>query len=160
MKTVIRSIFAIALFGALFATLAAAADKPNFSGDWSLDIDKSNFGPMPPPASASRKIDHNDPNMTVTETTSGGPQGDMTLNLKYSTDGKETTNDLMGAPVKTVASWDGSALVIKMSAEANGTQIQITDRVTLSDDGKVMTDARHLSLPQGELDLTYILNKK
>jgi len=145
---------------AAFATLALAADKPNFSGEWSLDADKSSFGPMPAPASMTRKIDHADPVMTVAQSTTGGPQGDQTVNLKYSTDGKETTNEMMGAPVKTVASWEGNALVIKMVADFGGTEIQITDRVSLSDDGKVMTDASHLVLPQGEFDLTYVLNKK
>ena len=156
MRTVLRSMFAIAAF----ATLALAADKPNFSGDWSLDVDKSNFGPMPPPATMTRKIAHSDPDLTVEQATTGGPQGDQTVKLKYSTDGKETTNEMMGTPAKTKASWDGNALLINMSVDAGGMEIKITDRVTLSDDGKVMTDAMHLVLPQGELDLTYVLNKK
>src|SRR5579862_9252133 len=99
---------------AAFAALAVANDKPNFSGEWTADTDKSNFGPMPPPSALTMKIDHADPSVTVTRSTSGGPQGDQTLEYKYSTDGKETTNQLMGAPVKTVANWDGNALVIKM----------------------------------------------
>lgn len=156
MRTARKSLFAIAFF----ATLAMAADKPNFSGEWSLDLDKSNLGPMPAPESMTRKIDHTDPDMTMTQSTVGGPQGDQTMTFKYSTDGKETSNDVMGTPAKTVASWDGSALVIKMSVNAGGNDISVTDRVTLSDDGKVMTDAQHVVLPQGELDLTYILNKK
>lgn len=156
MRVVCKSMFAVALF----ATLAMAADKPNFSGEWSLDVDKSNFGPMPAPATMTRKIDHNDPDMTMTQATTGGPQGDQTVTFKYTTDGKETTNQIMGMPAKTVASWDSNALVIKMSVDANGAPIEVTDRVTLSDDGKVMTDAQHLVLPQGELDLMYVLNKK
>jgi hypothetical protein len=156
MKIVIGSLIAVAFVGAL----GAAADKPNFSGEWALDLTKSNLGPMGGPASMTQKVEHNDPEMTITRTTTGGPQGDQTVTIKYSTDGKETTNELMGIPVKTVASWEGNALVVKMSADANGQPIQITDRVTLSDDGKVMTDNEHLALPQAELDLTLVLNKK
>src|SRR5215469_812374 len=142
MRTAIKSIFAIAAF----ATLALAADKPNFSGEWSLDVDKSNFGPMPPPATMIRKISHSEPEMTVEQATTGGPQGDQSFKFKYSTDGKETTNEMMGTPAKTKAAWDGNALVINMSVDAGGNEIKITDRVSLSDDGKVMTDAMHLVL--------------
>jgi hypothetical protein len=156
MRIALKAVIALAAC----ATLAAAADKPNFSGEWSLDLDKSNFGPMPPPSALSRKIQHNDPEMTMEQTTTGGPQGDQTVKFKYSTDGKETSNEIMGNPAKTTAAWDGNALVISMSLDAGGNEIKITDRVTLSDDGKVMTDAQHLVLPQGELDLTYVLNKK
>ena len=156
MRTVLRSMLVIAAF----ATMALAADKPNFSGEWSLDADKSNFGPMPPPATMTRKIQHHDPEMTMDQATTGGPQGDQSFQFKYSTDGKETNNEIMGTAAKTKASWDGNALVINMSVDAGGNEIKITDRVTLSDDGKVMTDAQHLVLPQGELDLTYVLNKK
>jgi hypothetical protein len=152
----LKAVFAITAF----ATLALAADKPNFSGDWSLDVDKSNFGPMPGPATMTRKVDHSDPAMKVTEATTGGPQGDQTLTMNYSTDGKETTNELMGAPVKATASWDGSALMIKMAANFGGTDITITDKWTLSADGKVLTDLRHLVIPQGEFDITYVMAKK
>jgi hypothetical protein len=156
MKNALQSVFATAIF----ATFAVAADKPNFSGDWALDMDKSKLGPMSGPGTMTEKVDHAEPDMTVTRSTSGGPSGDQTVSLKYSTDGKETTNQLMGMPVKTIASWEGSALVIKMSADMGGNQIQITDRMTLSDDGKVMTDAEHVVTPQGEIDLMLVLNKK
>ena len=141
------------------STFAVAADKPNFSGDWRIDSDKSTFGPMPPPASLTRKVEHNDPSMTVAESRSG-PQGDQTITMKYSTDGKETTNSFMGADVKCTATWDGSTLVISSKAEFGGNEIKLTNRWTLSDDGKVLTDAVHVAAPQGEVDLTYVMNKQ
>ena len=156
MRTILKSVFAIAAF----ATLAAAADKPNFSGNWALDADKSNFGPMPPPTSMTRKIDHQDPAMTVEQVTTGGPQGDQSATMKYSTDGKETTNQMMGNDIKTKATWDGSALLIAMTADFGGNEIKLTDKWTLSDDGKVLTDVLHIASPQGEFDITYVMNKK
>ena len=145
---------------AALAAPAPAADKPNFSGDWSLDASKSEFGPMPPPATMTRKIDHNDPGMTVTQATTGGPQGDQTVTMKYSTDGKETVNQLMGNDVKAKATWEGNTLVIAMSADLGGNEIKLTNKWTLSADGKTLTDASHIAMPQGEFDLTYVLNKK
>jgi len=88
-----------------------AADKPNFSGDWKIDNDKSNFGPMPPPNSLTRKITHADPAVTMDEAASG-PQGDQKRTVKYDTTGKETTNEMMGQATKSTAVWDGAKLVI------------------------------------------------
>jgi hypothetical protein len=156
MRTIIKSASAIAFF----AVAALAADKPNFSGEWSLNIDKSNMGPMPPPTSMTRKVDHSDPALTFTEAIVGSPQGDVTTTVKVTTDGKETTNQMMGNPAKTTASWDGSTLVISMSMDFQGTEIKLIDKWQLADDGKTLNDNRHVVIPQGEFDLTYVLNKK
>jgi len=150
-----KAVFAIAAL----ASLAMAADKPNFTGSWKLDPDKSTFGPMPPPSSMTRKIEHTEPALNLTEERSG-PQGDQSLVFKYSTDGKETTNELMGNPVKAVAVWDGGALVINMKADFGGNEIKLTDKWTLSEDGKTFTDAQHIVAPQGELDITYVMKKQ
>ncbi len=156
MRTALKAVFAITAF----ATLALAADKPNFSGDWTLDADKSNFGPMPAPEKMTRKVDHSDPALKVTTAITGGAQGDQTATMNYSTDGKETTNEMMGAPVKTTAAWEGSALVIKAAANFGGADVSLTDKWTLSDDGKTLTDVLHIVAPQGEFDVTYVMAKK
>jgi len=156
MKTLVRS----ALLVAAMSTLVPGADKPNFSGDWTMDAGKSEFGPMPAPAAMTRKIDHSDPGLTVTQVTTGGPQGDQTVNMKYSTDGKETVNQFMGNDVKAKATWEGNTLVIAMTADFAGNEIKLTNKWTLSDDGRTLTDASHIALPQGEFDMTYVLTKK
>lgn len=153
-------IFKSVVLLAALAAMAAAADKPNFSGEWSVNADKSNFGPMPPPASMTRKVDHSDPALSYTQAVVGGPQGDQTITMKLSTDGKETTNELMGNPVKSSAKWDGSALMITAKADFGGAEITLTDKWTLSDDGKILTDAMHVVSPQGEFDITYVMDKK
>ena len=155
-----RTLLTTLLVMTTVAGMAVAADKPNFSGDWSIDATKSDFGPMPPPATMTRKVDHSDPALSYTEATTGGPQGDQTITMKCSTDGKETTNEMMGNPVKTTAKWDGDALVIAAKADFQGNEITLTDKWTLSADGKVLTDARHIGMAQGEFDITYVMNKK
>jgi hypothetical protein len=156
MSTFVKS----ALFIALLMAPVPAADKPNFSGDWTLDASKSELGPLPPPSSMTRKIDHSDPALMVTQAMTGGPQGDQTVTMKYSTDGRETMNQMMGNDVKATASWEGSALVIAMKADFGGNEIKLTDKWTLSADGKTLTDASHIAMPQGEFDITYVMNKK
>jgi hypothetical protein len=155
-----KTLLTILLVTTTVATMAVGADKPNFSGEWVCDNSKSEFGPMPPPTSMTRKVDHSDPVISYTEATVGGPQGDSTMTMKASTDGKETTNEMMGNPVKTTAKWDGNALVVSAKLDLQGNEITLTDKWTLSADGKVLTDARHIGTAQGEFDLTYVMNKK
>ena len=141
------------------ASFALAADKPSFSGDWKINIEKSNFGPMPPPSVLTRKIVHADPALTIDEAQSG-PQGDMKRTIKYTTDGKEATNEMMGQPVKSTAVWDGKKLVITSKADFGGNEIKLIDTWSLSDDGKETTDVLHIVSPQGEFDITYVLSKQ
>lgn len=155
-----RTLLTITATMLVVATLSVAADKPNFSGDWTLDATRSEFGPMPPPSSMTRKIDHTGANITVTTVTEGGPQGDQTTTAKYATDGTETTNQIMGTDAKSKATWKDAALVIDTQADFQGTAVGLTDTWTLSDDGKTMKDIMHIASPQGEFDITYVMNKK
>jgi hypothetical protein len=156
MRTILKFVF----MTAALACAALAADKPNFSGTWVMDADKSNFGPMPPPTTMTRKVDHKDPALTMEVATTGGPQGDQTQTMKYSTDGKETVNSMMGNDVKSTAVWDGNALMIAAKADFGGAEIKLTDKWSLSDDGKTLTDVMHIAAPQGEFDITYVMIKK
>lgn len=155
-----RTVITILIVTMALSMMAVAADKPNFSGEWTLDATKSDLGPMPPPSSMTRKVDHSEPALTYTQQTTGGQNGDQTVTMKYSTDGTETTNDLMGNPLKTTAKWDGSALTIVGKADFQGNELTLTDKWTLSDDGKVLTDALHIESPQGAFDITYVMTKK
>ena len=141
-------------------TFTARAEKPNFSGEWTLNADKSNLGPMPPPSSMTRKVDHSDPAFNMTQTTLGTPQGDQTMTMKLTTDGKEGTTELMGNAAKTKATWDGDTLVINISLEFGGSEVKLTEKWSLGKDGKTLTDNSHIALPQGEFDITYVMDKK
>ena len=45
----------------LASSVALAADKPDFSGDWKMNSQKSSYGPIPMPSSFTRKITQKDP---------------------------------------------------------------------------------------------------
>jgi hypothetical protein len=155
MKALLSTLFVIAAA----ANMAMAADKPDFSGNWKMDVDKSAFGPMPAPTSMTRQIDHKDPVLSVV-TSSTGPQGDQNVTFKYSTDGKETTNSMMGNDVKSKAAWEGKTLVISSLLSVGGADVKLTQKWALSDDGKTLTDVTSISAPQGEFELTYVLIKQ
>ena len=142
------------------AATALAADKPNFSGDWTLNAAKSNFGVIPPPATYTRKVMHAEPSITIDNTQTGTALGDQHDTRTYTTDGKEIAYEANGASIKGSVTWEGEALMLNSKASVQGMDILIKDKISLGDGGKMMTDAIHIVSPQGELDLALVFDKQ
>ena len=153
-----RRNFALCVAGALLSVSAMAADKPDFSGEWKLNIDKSDFGPMPPPSSQTQKIDHKDPILKIS-TVQSGADGDSTVDASYTTDGKESKNSMRGMDAKSVAKWDGDALLIDTKLDYQGMDINFKMSMKMSADGKTINTKTKIATPQGDFDLTAILEK-
>jgi hypothetical protein len=151
------AIGALMAFSAGFSQAWAA--KPDFSGTWKLDASKSEFGPMPAPDKWERTITHQDPSLKY-KTVQAGPQGEMTTDTSYTTDGKESMNKFRGQDVKGVAKWDGDVLTIQSKREVQGMEISINERWTLSPDGKVLTIANAISTPQGDFETKIVADKQ
>jgi len=154
-----RSRQSVLIAAMLLLCAAIALATPNFSGEWKMNSAKSDFGQWPPPSSIVQKITHEEPSIKVVSTWSGD-QGDMTLDLAYTTDGKECKNSSpMGESTSTLK-WDGDALVIETKADFQGNEATITSRWTLSEDGKTMTDKAHFGKSMGEGDMTIVYDKQ
>ena len=151
-----RSIF-VAGFLLLFTAIALAGS--NFSGEWKMNATKSDFGQMPPPTSIVQKITHEEPNLKVVSTWTGG-QGEMTIDAAYTTDGKECANKSPMGESKSTLKWDGNVLVIETKADFQGNTATITGRWTLSEDGKILTQKTHFSSSMGEGDMTLVFDKQ
>jgi hypothetical protein len=153
---------ALSLLPALVLVLGAfsqAQAKPNFSGEWKINADKSNFGPMPAPAVFDRKIEHDDPKLHVV-TKQAGPQGERTSDANYTTDGAEVTNKMGEMEAKSTAVWDGDALTLTTRLDIQGNKIEFKEKWTLSEDGKTINSTLHIVSPQGEFDGTIVLVKQ
>ena len=59
----------------------------------------------------------------------------------------------MDSEMKSTAKWDGDVLVIDSKMDMQGNAITITNRWTLSGDGKGLTVAMHFASPMGEGDI-------
>ena len=147
------------LVAAVTLTAAVAAAKPNFSGDWKMNLDKTDYGPMPKPQSLSQKIDHQDPSLKVV-ITQVGARGEFTAESLYSTDGQETTNKMRNVESKSVAKWEGDVLEISTKANFQGNDVSIVDKWSLSEDGKTLTVKRHMASSMGEADATIVMEKQ
>ncbi len=136
---------------------AGAADKPNLSGEWKANLEKSDFGVLPPPTSFTRTITHAEPAITF-EDVQGTAIGLDRTERKYTTDGKQITFESQSAEVKSTATWDAGKLRIKSQVDVAGMKIEET--ITPSADGKTFQSLVHIATPQGDLEVKILFEKK
>jgi hypothetical protein len=133
---------------------------PNFSGEWKMDIAKSDFGRFPAPAAVTRTI-HEDGTSLVIQTYQKGKQGEVRSELKYTTDGKECVNHLQGGDAKGTVKFQGASLVIESTRDYQGTEIRSKETWTLSEGGNELTILNHVTIAQqGDADTKLVLNKQ
>ncbi len=147
------------LLGALTFAAAGQDSKPNFSGKWELQVDKSDFGGIPGPESQITVIDHQEPKLKL-QTTAKVAGGERSSQFNYTTDGEECTNDYRGAPAKSRTRWEGRELVTEIQLEADGMKVKLKDRWRISDDGQGWNVDRTLSSDLGEITQKLIFLKK
>ena len=155
MKRISAGVLAAAI--ALAAGPAAAQQKPDFSGDWKMNGVKSDFGAAPAPNTFTRKIVHAEPSISIDEE-QDTPIGVQQTSRKMTTDGTESTFNASGADVKATAKWDGTTLVVVSSVPV--ASISYNDRMTLSDDGKVLTSVVRVETPGGAVDVKVVFEKQ
>jgi hypothetical protein len=139
--------------------IAHAQSKTDLSGTWKLNLDQSDFGPLPKLTSRIDKIEHHGKDLKIA-TTQVGPQGEFSYEMKYVIDGSEVTNTVVGNPFKSKLKFEGDVLVIETQGSINGNDFTMVERYTLSADGKTLTDNRHLKGANGEADQKWILEKQ
>jgi hypothetical protein len=151
----------VALLSVLWgASVREAQAAPNFSGDWKMNIARSDFGTVPAPQILTRTIKHNDPELEIS-THQKGARGEVNSQLKYTTDGKPCVNSVQGRDAKGTAKWNGDSLIIESETDFQGTQITSKEFWRLSDGGKTLTITNHISVPnQGEYDIKYVFDKQ
>jgi hypothetical protein len=139
--------------------LLQAQAKPNFSGTWKLNVSQERFRSDAGARQPHRQITHEDPDLKDSYTQSG-QMGEFAAEMKYSTDGKETTNSVRGNEIKSTAKWDGDDLAIAGKTRSMARNVTLNDRWSLSADGKTLTIQRHVNSPMGETDQKIVLEKQ
>jgi hypothetical protein len=157
------------MVAATLLTLVAAVSeadqdaKPNFSGTWTLDLSRSNTGPLPPPESLEAVIEHEDPTITST-LTQKGDDGVITTRTTITTDGGENRNTVTTAggevPLFSRSRWSGRTLVIATSMTLDGAPIGVTESWTLSGDGRQMIVSRAFSSDQGAFQQRFVFVRR
>jgi len=157
-----HALLALAVAGGLAASPAAQAAKPNFTGTWTLDVSKSDFGPSPPPESMVMVVEHKDPAIRI-KTTQKSAEGETVNDRSLTTDGKPNTNKItmVGGVAQSVTSnskWDGTKFVTTYPLDIQGTTITFVDSWSL--EGSVLKIARNVTTPEGTIVISTVFNKK
>jgi len=155
-KTIVFRILAAAV---LLGAIDRVCAQPNFSGEWKMNRERSNFAPLPQPDKMVRKISQHDAHLKI-KTTQVGQQREIVTELSYTTDGRACKNVIRGEEFTGTARWDGDTLVIQSKREVQGMEIIQRESWTLSADGQTLTIANRVQTPQGAFDITIVLEKQ
>lgn len=132
----------VAAAAVLAVATVAFAQKPDFSGSWTLDPDASQMGGGG--GGGGRGFGAGP--LTVTQTadalTIERTMGENKVTTTYKLDGTESTNTMMGRggqtqEVKSVAKWDGATLTITSKRDMGGQTVETTEKWSLA--GNVLT---------------------
>ncbi len=157
MRFPVRILAAVILAASYLA--AQSESKPNFTGKWQMNSQKSDFGKFPMPTSITRTIVQKDPELTV-ETTQRGASGEQTARVVYRTDGVDTKNQLSSGEGVSHAFWDADVLVIRTTMKnAAGVDILMEERWSLSADRQTLTTLSHIETSKGGADLKLVCDR-
>ena len=144
MKFRIRTTLLAAFTLCLLTAFAAAQSKQaNLTGTWKMNPDKSKFE-QGGPSAITIKFDHKDNSLAevLTLTTENGERA---VDLKYSTDGKENAQEIMGTSGQTAVKWENDGWLIAWKADGRS----FVRKISLSADGKTMTMIVKQESPDG-----------
>jgi hypothetical protein len=123
---------AVILAVALAVPTLAQAQKPDFSGKWIQDMEKSD------PAPAGRGGGAANPQtititMTAAEFTMERTTGQGVQKTVYKLDGSESSNAGRGGDIKSKTVWDGNKLVTKYQRVMGENTVDVTETRSLAD---------------------------
>jgi hypothetical protein len=146
------------LLGVLTLT-AFAQSKPDFSGTWKLNLEKSDFGELPPPTNRTDVITHKEPALSDSVTTETA-EGKQSYTATYTTDGKESQNKIGPRDVRTTLKWSGNNLAMNAKFKFEDADVVGDSTWTLSADGKTLTWNIHYASSIGEIDQKMVFDKQ
>lgn len=151
------------LFGILLCALLggdlALSGAPNFSGTWVLNPQRTEFAGENPPQSKVQRVEHNGVDLIVTidEITERGTVHGV---ARYTTDGQDVVNDVLGNPMKSSIGWEGDVMIMRTWGRFGSLDIMLIDRWSLSPDGKTLTIARQFQGRGRVVDQTLVFDRQ
>ena len=132
----------------------------DFSGTWTLNVSKSDYGPFPAPARRTDVVEQGRTTLKVMRREATVNGAERSGQWQCSTDGAECTNRLGGTELRSTVHWEESTLVVETKTTYEGQPAFLTDRWTLSTDHRTLTVSRHGMSPQGTADQTFVFERQ
>lgn len=157
MKCMVMTSLAFVLLSPL---LMSAAD-PDFSGTWNLDESRSELRRSPERPWKLMRIEHKDTEVRcIPVDREVEPKKASRMVMQFATNGKETAHPIGDATGKSIAKWEGSALMVNTLVSSPQRSYTQMDRWKLSRDGKVLTVRRQIVTIHGEVESTLVYDKQ
>jgi hypothetical protein len=138
------------------AGVSLAAEHPDLTGAWKLNVTKSEFSRLSGLINKSLKIEHSEPKLKVRSTVVD-QLGERTESYNFTTDGKTNTNTMNGFATETSSIWNGNEILFDVN---RGPNWGYKERWSLSPDGKTLTIKRHTILTRGETNEAFVFDKQ
>lgn len=129
----------------LTASVWSQDRKPDFSGHWTLNTSKTDYGRMPKPRAYTEVIEQKVPTLII-NTTSDDGRGESKSFLKLTTDDRDCTNELNGNEFHSKSHWEGSKLVTTVTGDRGLSLVEVR---SLSADGKTQTIETYMGQRSG-----------
>ncbi len=153
-----RILTAVVVAVALVAGVAPAADRPNFSGEWSLNLTRSTLATKGIEAGTARIV-HREPAFSFarTFTTKDGPDSvsyEMTTDAteKVAREGKKTRHSRLY--------WEGDQLVLDEKIELGGRTATNVVRYSLADGGKTLIAKESFRGPKFQYENSWVFDRR
>lgn len=140
------------------SALAQEAPRPDFSGNWLLDKEKSRLS-APAPDHAVFYVDHSYHRLWITRAHVTDGEADM-LVVRVATDGDETVERWKDGKVFHRCRWEGDGLVLESRNRRRGKRSLAVAKLSLSPDGNTLTVEESLAGSGRTRESTWVLNRE
>ncbi len=147
-----------ALLLVVAASSARGQPRPDFSGTWTIDSARTQWG-MSPPVLRTDRIEQTSTQLKVTRELAG-PAGATSVLLTYGFDGADYKNTFGPIQLTSRLQWEGPVLVITSDQETPQGALKSVDRYSLSEEGRVLTVRRAISFGDTEDAVTLVFVKR
>jgi hypothetical protein len=119
--------------------------KPDFSGEWTLNRQASTLSPIVAPVAQSGvlRIEHHEPTFTAHQSIVLGGKP-FESNFELLSDGREVVTDAGGRRIVSALRWDGDALVFTSRILGPDGEVIISFRYELQDGGRRLRASEQL----------------
>ena len=152
----------VSAIGLLLATALAAGEdpKPNFSGTWRFNPEKSNMETtIPTQSELIFVIEHKGSKFKLTRTIIIGERTD-TVSWEATTDGKEHYRKDGDFESWMRMTWMGDELILKSRLRRHGEQGTNEAHYRLADEGKTLIAAEWYHMPSSQHHNYWVLNRE